>query len=162
MKHLIQLSLIILLGVGEALLGNTQAALAITWNWSYATPSVEASGTLTTSNRADSNGFFAITDISGFRNGVEIIGLQKTGTAIPGNEPFVVDNVISLEAEHLTADGLGFALADGTFVNVFYADFLEPALLLEALSAPPFVPGFDHFGPEDSEHPVRFSATTMP
>ena len=111
---------------------------------------------MTTDDAANADGFFPITGISGARNGVAITALQPAGTSIPGNEPFLVDNLIRAGGPQLTGNGFGFALADGTFANAFFADFLTPPGYLEFFSAPPFAPGV--IGPEDSERPVAFTA----
>jgi hypothetical protein len=95
--------------------------------------------------------------ITGMRNGEMISGLQPAGTSIPGNEPFLVDNLVSLETPQLTGHGFGYAIAGGNFSNPFFASFLQPPEYLEFFSAPPFTPGV--VGPEDSELPIRFSAT---
>ena len=131
------------------------------WNWAYSAPGVEASGTLTTNDRPDDLGFYQVTAITGSRNDESITGLHPTGTSIPGNEPFVLDNIISLNPEQLTGDGLGFSTDGGNFVNVFFADFLETPGYFEVFSAEPFIPGFENFGPEDSEIPVSFSASPI-
>jgi hypothetical protein len=131
-------------------------AAFLTWDWSYKGSGITASGTLLTDDMPDSAGFYLIRDITGDRNGDPITGLQPTGTAIPGNEPFVVDNLIGLGTQQLTGDGFGFATAAGDFVNPFFADFLSPAVYLEVFSASPFSIGMP--GPEDSELPIRFSA----
>ena len=117
------------------------------WTWSYSEPGISASGTLTTDDAANADGFFPITGISGARNGVAITALQPAGTAIPGNEPFAVDNLIRAGGPQLTGSGFGFALADGTFANAFFADFLTPPGYLEFFSAPPFASGV--IGPEE-------------
>ena len=147
MKTLTRLSIITLATAGGLLLANIPAASALDWIWEYSAPGIAASGTLTTSDIPDDMGFFSITDIMGTRNGIDITGLHPTGTAIPGNEPFILDNRISLEPEQFTSSGLGFSTADGNFVNVFFADFLDPAGFFEIFSAPPFTPGFENFGP---------------
>jgi len=91
---------------------------------------------------------------------VEITDLQPAGTAIPGNEPFAVDNLLSAAGAgpQLTGNGFGYALADGTYANPFFADFRTPETYLEFFSAPPFGTGNDPIGPEDSELPVEFTA----
>jgi hypothetical protein len=146
-------------GLSLELLASLSDHSALLWRWSYATDGAFAHGTLTTSAMADADGFYEITGIAGERNGETIIGLQPAGTAIPGNEPFAVDNLISTDQPQLTADGFGYALADGTFANPFFADFLTPATYLEFFSAPPFGPGT---GPEDSELPANFAARVVP
>ncbi|MGD1717035.1 hypothetical protein [Dapis sp. BLCC M172] len=44
---------------------------------------------------------------------------------------------------------------------MFFAGFLQPPGYFEIFSAPPFIPGFENFGPEDSELPVSFSAAPI-
>lgn len=79
-----------------------------------------------------------------------ITGLQPTGTAIPGNEPFAVDNLISAADPHLAENGFGFSMANGDFANPFHfgSD-------LEYLSPPPYIDG------AGSEVPVTFSASIV-
>src|SRR3977135_4175560 len=122
------------LGGSAAAAGPAEASLL--WTWSYSEAGIFSSGTLTTDDAANAAGFFPITGISGARNGVAITALQPAGTAIPGNEPFVVDNLIRAGGPQLTGNGFGFALADGTFANAFFADFLTPPGYLEFFSAP--------------------------
>ena len=84
------------------------------------------------------DGGFLITNITGTRNGLGITGLQRTGTSIPGNEPFVVDNLVfSGPGPQLTSHGFGFSISNGDFSNPFYADFLPTPGYLEFLSDPP-------------------------
>ena len=142
--------------IAWALAAAGPAEASLLWTWSYSDAGISASGTLTTDDAANADGFFPITGISGARNGVAITALQPAGTAIPGNEPFLVDNLIRAGGPQLTGNGFGFALADGTFANAFFADFLTPPGYLEFFSAPPFASGV--IGPEDSERPVAFTA----
>src|SRR5689334_17584401 len=67
---------------------------ATLWNWNYTGPDINARGTFTTTDTPDANGAFLIQSISGERNGIAITGLQPPGTAIPGNEPFAVDDLL--------------------------------------------------------------------
>jgi hypothetical protein len=106
-------------------------------------------------------GFYLITEITGTRNGETITGLHPAWTPIPGNEPFPVDNLISLNLPQLTIDGFGYSTSEGNFVNPFFASFLQPPGYLEVFSAPPFVPGSGNLGTEDSELPISFSATPI-
>ncbi len=142
-------------------LGNMEKSLALTFNWSYSGTGINASGTLITNDTPDESGFYLVTDITGMRNNETITGLHPTGTSIPGNEPFEVDNLISLNPEQLTNDGLGFSTSGGNFVNLFFANFLNPPGYFEVFSAPPLTPGFENLGPEDSELPVVFRATLV-
>ncbi len=102
------------------------ARASLNWNWRYSAPGIVASGTFTTADHPDSGGFYQITAISGTRNGVAITALQPTGTPIPGNEPFAVDNLVRASGPQLTKNGFGFATASGNFANPFYADFTTP------------------------------------
>jgi len=112
---------------------------ATLWNWTYTGPDISAGGTFTTADTPDANGAFLIKSISGERNGIAITALQPTGTAIPGNEPFTVDNlVLPGPGPQLTVHGFGFSTADGNFANPFFADFLSPPAYLEFFSTPPF------------------------
>ena len=111
---------------------------SILWNWNYSTSGIVAGGTFTTIDTPEANGGYLITAITGTRNAATIIGLQPTGTPIPGNEPFDVDNLIfASPGPQLTKNGFGFALSDGTYANPFYADFLPTPAYLEFFSAPP-------------------------
>ena len=47
-------------------------------------------------------------------------GLQPAGTAVPGNEPFAVDNLVRTAAPQLTVHGFGFSLANGDYANPFH------------------------------------------
>jgi hypothetical protein len=145
-----------LLALGAALLPMAPASVAasLQWSWQYAGGGISASGTLTTDDAARRSGYFQITAIAGSRNGVRIIGLQATGTAIPGNEPYSVDNLVSLSGSQLTDHGFGFALADGTFVNPFSAHAQASPAYLEFFSDPRVAAG----GPRHSELPVTFTA----
>ena len=46
-------------------------------------------------------------------------------------------------------------------LHQLFASFLTPPGYLEVFSAIPLVPGFENFGLEDSELPIRFSATII-
>ncbi|MGB3514714.1 MAG: PEP-CTERM sorting domain-containing protein [Microcoleaceae cyanobacterium] len=161
MKNLTLLSATLLTATSGLVFGKIQAASALMWNWNYSGTGIEASGNLTTNDTPDNLGFYLITGITGMRNDETITGLPTTGTSIPGNEPFEVDNLISLNPQQLTSDGLGYFTSEGNFVNMFFASFLQPPGYFEIFSAPPFIPGFENFGPEDSELPVSFSATLI-
>ena len=136
------------------------AHASIVWNWDYSTSGISASGTLTTVEGPDSNGGYLITGIAGTRNGETITGLQPAGTSIPGNEPFVVDDLVFLgPGPQLTNEGFGFSTSGGNFSNPFYGDFLPTPGYLEFFSSTPFTPGMP--GLEDSELPIQFSATPV-
>lgn len=107
------------------------------WDWTYTGTDIKAEGTMTTEATPDSDGFYRIVAIAGRRNGSTITRLWPQGTAIPGNEPHAVDNRIKLGAPQLTKAGFGFALADGSYSNPFYADFQSPPTYLDFHSQPP-------------------------
>ena len=142
-----------LLIAAAILLTQGQPAKAVLlWNWSYSGAGVSASGTFTTNDAPDGAGFYQIVGITGTDNGVPITGLQPTGTAIPGNEPYAVDNLVSAAEPHLTAHGFGFSLANGNYANPFF----NGSSYFEYLSVPPYINGA---GPE---RPVSFSAAIVP
>jgi hypothetical protein len=128
------------------------AEALLLWNWSYGGTGVSASGTFTTNDTPDEAGFYQTVGITGADNGVTITGLQPTGTAIPGNEPYAVDNLVSAGELHLTTHGFGFSLANGNYANPFY----NGSSYYEYLSVPPYINGA---GPE---RPVSFSAAIVP
>jgi hypothetical protein len=142
--------------------GTMQSASALSWNWDYSGLGINASGTFTTNDTPDNLGFYLISGITGTRNGETILGLQPTGTSIPGNEPFHVDNLISLNPQQLTGEGFGYYTSGGNYSSPFFASFLPTPGYLEVFSAEPFTPGFENFGPEDSELPIQFTATLKP
>ncbi|HET9644348.1 MAG TPA: PEP-CTERM sorting domain-containing protein [Burkholderiaceae bacterium] len=118
---------------GIMCIGSAKAALL--WDWGYTGGGVNAWGTMTTTDVANSEGFFEITAITGVRNGDAIITLQSNGTSIPGNEPFVVDNLIKASGK-LNGDGFGYGTQSGSFANVFFADWASPAGFIEFATRP--------------------------
>ena len=126
-------------------------AEALEWRWSYSGEGVKASGALTTTDKPDADGFYAITGVRGEMNGVAITGLQPAGTWIPGNDGYPVDGLVKEEAPHLSLHGFGYALADGTYANPFYG----------ARFAPPGVYAFfsDPKTGKTAEPLVKFTAT---
>jgi len=116
---------LVLLLIGAALvLGRAEA---LEWRWSYQGAGVSASGSFTTKDAPDANGFYEITVITGEANGVAITGLQPPGTSIPGNDGYPVDNLVRAAAPQLSKDGFGYALASGAYANPFYgAHFVPP------------------------------------
>jgi len=111
------------------------ANAALVWDWAYTGAGVNAGGTMTTTDVANSEGFYEIIGITGARNGDAIITLQPTGTSIPGNEPFVVDNLIKASGE-LSGDGFGYGTQSGSFANVFFADWASPPGVIEFATRP--------------------------
>ena len=92
------------------------------------------------------------TGVSASGTGVAITGLQPTGSAIAGNEPYAVDNLVSAAEPHLTKHGFGFSLANHNYANPFY----NGSSYYEYLSVPPYTNGA---GPE---RPVLFSTVIVP
>lgn len=111
------------------------------WNWSYSGSGISAAGTLTTGQSSNASGFYEILAISGQRNGDPITGLQPAGTAIPGNEPFVVDNWIKADGQ-LTGEGFGYKTQSGSYANVFFAEWLSPPANMEFMTIP--AQGYSH------------------
>lgn len=161
MKNLTLLSATALATTSGLFFGTMQAASALSWNWNYSGTGIVAGGTFTTNDTPNNLGFYQIFGITGTRNDETITSLQTAGTPIPGNEPFNVDNLISLNGQQLTGDGFGYSTSGGNFVSPFFASFLPTPGYLEVFSAPPIVPGFENFGLEDSELPISFSATII-
>jgi hypothetical protein len=147
----VPMSRLVIAAASLAIHGQPAEALLL-WNWSYSGTGVSASGTFTTNDAPDEPGFYQIVGITGADNGVTITGLQPTGTAIHGNEPYAVDNLVSAAEPHLTTHGFGFSLANGNYANPFY----NASSYYEYLSAPPYVSGA---GPE---RPLSFSAVIVP
>ncbi|MEH1895846.1 PEP-CTERM sorting domain-containing protein [Nostoc sp.] len=161
MKTLALLSVTAFAATSGLVFGTMQAASALNWNWNYSGTGIAANGTFTTNNTPNDLGFYLISGITGTRNGETITGLQPAGTPIPGNEPFNVDNLISLNTQQLTIDGFGYSTSGGNYSSPFFANFLPTPGYLEVFSAPPITLGSENFGPEDSELPISFSATII-
>ncbi|WP_230967221.1 PEP-CTERM sorting domain-containing protein [Nostoc sp. NZL] len=163
MKNLALLSATALAATTGLVFGTMQAASAatLTWQWNYSGTGITANGNFSSNDTPDDLGFYQITGITGTRNGETITGLQPAGTPIPGNEPFNVDNLISLNSQQLTGDGFGYSTSGGNYSSPFFANFLPTPGYLEVFSAPPLTPGFENFGTEDSELPISFSATIV-
>jgi hypothetical protein len=142
---------LIALGFVLGLAATSQAQATTLWVWSYSAPGIAASGTLATADTADSQGFYLITGIAGTRNGETITGLQRTGTAIPGNEGYPVDNLIRATGPQMTSHGFGFSISGGNYANPFYASFLNPPGSTEFFSIPN--------KPARTELPITFTAT---
>ena len=116
--------------------GGQQAWASLLWDWSFTGTGVSASGTFTTDAKPDVNGFYQITGITGRANRGTITGLQATGTAIPGNSGFAVDNLVSSTGPQLTMHGFGFSVSNGEYHNPFYSkDYLD------YISSSPYVDG---------------------
>jgi hypothetical protein len=129
-------------------------AEALEWRWSYQGEGVTASGSFTTSDTRNVDGFYEIIGIKGEMNGVAITGLQPAGTSIPGNDGYPVDGLIRTEAPQLSLHGFGYALADGTYANPFYGDHFVPPGVYAFFSYPA--------NRKTSEPLVKFTATIVP
>jgi hypothetical protein len=143
---------LLLAALSVMLLGGSKHVLAsLLWDWSYTGPGVNASGNLTTDDKPDAHGFHRIIGITGTANGGIITGLQETGTAIPGNSGFPVDNLVALSEPHLTSHGFGFAVSNDEFHNPFFdKDYLD------YISIPPYVDG------SGAEPAIHFTAALVP
>jgi hypothetical protein len=135
---------------GASVLVGGSGQTTLLWKWSYSAPGIAASGTFTTTNAADRQGFYRIVGITGSRNGVAISGLQATGTPIPGNAPFNVDNLISRSGHQLTVHGFGYAMANRDFANPFFDSAYS-----EFHSTPPYTAG------GGTEVQVQFTASVV-
>jgi hypothetical protein len=133
----------------------TQANASILWSWGYSGSGIEARGTLTTADTPDQDGFYQVLGITGTRNGVAITGLHPTGSAIPGNEPFKVDNIIDADGG-MTSHGIGYGTAAGTYANLFFATWYSPASNVEFFTSPDGSGGYDF-----TELPVTFNLSKM-
>ena len=130
-------------------------AEALEWRWSYQGEGVAASGSFTTTDTPNADGFYEITGIKGEMNGVAITGLQPAGTSIPGNDGYPVDGLVRTEAPQLSLHGFAYSLADGTYANPFYGAII---------SSQPDVYAFfsDPANRKTSEPAVTFKATIVP
>jgi hypothetical protein len=129
-------------------------AHALEWRWGYQGDGVTASGSFTTNDAPNADGFYQITGIAGEANGVAITGLQPPGTSIPGNDGYPVDGLVRTEAPQLSLHGFGYALADGTYANPFYGDRFVPPGVYAFFSDPK--------NRKTSEPLVEFKATKAP
>lgn len=129
-------------------------AEALEWRWSYQGEGVAASGVFTTKDAPNADGFYEITEITGEANGVAITGLQPAGTSIPGNDGYPVDNLVRTAAPQLSANGFGYALANGAYANPFYGAHFAKPNTYAFFSDPP--------NRRTSEPAVTFKATTVP
>lgn len=137
-----------------------QAHLIWDWNYTNADGTIAASGTLQTEDSSDAEGFYNITSMEGTRNGVAIADLTEVGVAIPGNEPYVVDNAIREgSTEQLRSAGIGLLLEDGNYLNPYYASW--ETSYIEVYSVEPHVVNYSNFGPEDGYNKVNFTAVIV-
>ena len=129
-------------------------AEALEWRWSYQGEGVAASGSFTTTDTPNADGFYEITKIKGEANGIAITGLQPAGTSIPGNDGYPVDGLVRTEVPQLSLHGFAYSLADGTYANPFYGDHFVPPGVYAFFSDPA--------NRKRSEPLVKFTATIVP
>jgi len=132
---------------GALIVGGTPAFAQHLWCWSIAGTGASATGTLVTSNDADADGFHRIIGITGAANSATITALQPTGTSIPGNSGFPVDNLVRATAPQLTKHGLGFMTSDGAYHNPFHVTEYR-----DYISRPPYADG------KGTEPTIQFKA----
>jgi len=118
------------------------------WCWRFAGPGVSAAGTFVTEADADADGYYLITTITGRANAATITTLQPTGTSIPGNAGYPVDNLIRATPPHLTKHGFGFMVAGGEYHNPFHVGRSR-----DYISRPPYADG------KGAEPTIQFRAT---
>ncbi len=130
-----------------------QARANSIWTWNYSGDGIAASGTFLTADTANGSGYYEVLSIQGNRNGDVITGLVPAGAAIPGNEPYGVDNLVREGGPaQITVQGFGYSLASGAYANPYFADFLSPPTYSEVLTQ----------GPSFAEIPIAFSASPIP
>ena len=142
---------------------SVQAQASLLWNWTESGPGIAAAGTFTTTTTADSNGYVLITGITGTYNGSAITGLWPTGSWIPGNAPFSLDNLFkpmprpypATGPGPFTNNGAGFSIANGNHENWFYGND-NVATISDYLTVGPFLLN-DGF--KGTELQVTFDAT---
>lgn len=130
------------------LVGSNPARAPLLWQWRIIGNGITASGTFTTDDTPDPQRFYRITAISGLANRGTITALQSTGTAIPGNAGYVVDNLVSPNVPQLTTHGFGFAVSNGEYHNPFHS-----SAYLDYISTPPYADG------AGKEPAIQFTAT---
>lgn len=132
---------------------SAQQASATIWNWSYSGSAITADGSILTSDVPNTDGYYQILSITGNRNGDAIVGLYPTGSAIPGNEPYAIDNLIRISGlGQITLEGFGYSLASGAHANPYFADFLSPPTYSEVFTQDSTF----------SEQAISFNATPVP
>jgi hypothetical protein len=142
---------ILIAALAVLLLASKPVCASQLWNWSFSGAGVSASGTFTTEAAPDARGFYRITGIAGTANGGTITGLQATGTAVPGNSGYPVDNLVRSNGPQLTTHGFGFSVSNGEYHNPFYHEGY-----LDYVSRPPYADG------AGTEPAVRFTAAIVP
>ncbi|MFL5257795.1 MAG: hypothetical protein ACJ8AI_33940 [Rhodopila sp.] len=105
------------------------------WEWGYNGSDVVADGTLVSTRSPNAEGYYQILGVTGSRNGAPIVGLEPNGNAIPGNEGYPVDNLISAKGS-LTVNGFGYKTVDKSYANPYYANYLTPPIYQEVFTQP--------------------------
>jgi hypothetical protein len=134
--------------MGALVVCDTTAVAQQLWCWSIVGSGVSAAGTLVIGSRADAEGFYPITAITGTADSAAITALQPRNTNIPGNAGYPVDNLIRDKAPQLTKHGLGFVTSDGVYHNPFYMEQYR-----DYISRPPYANG------KGAEPTIQFKAT---
>lgn len=146
-----KLTIAVLVATLSLSLSDAQASTM--WNWNYSGTGISAGGFLLTTDAPDASGYYQILSITGSRNGIPIVNLYPTGQAIPGNEPYKLDNLIRVDGPgQISVHGFGFSLTSGAYVNPYFADFLSPPAYSEVFTQ----------GSTFSELPITFSANPVP
>jgi hypothetical protein len=131
---------------------SAEAHADVKWVWQYAEVGALACGTFQTTDAPNSDGYFEIVSITGHRGDDQITSLVPAGTSIPGNEPYIVDNLIKpTRTAQLTLDGFGYSLASGTYANPYYHESASRTGYLEVYITPTSF----------AEVPVEFKATPL-
>jgi hypothetical protein len=126
---------------------STPASAQLLWCWSFTGNGVSAAGSIANDKDADGEGYYRIIRITGTANSATITALQPTGTAIPGNAGFPVDNRFRPTAPQLTKPGFGFAASDGAYHNPFHIEQYR-----DYISRPPHADG------KGAEPTIQFKA----
>lgn len=128
------------------------------WCWRLTGAGISAAGTFVAGNSVNAEGFSPITAITGTVNSANITSLQATGTSIPGNAGYPVDNLIRSSAPQLTKHGFGFSTSDGTYHNPFhleqYRDYVSRPPNADGKGTEPTVQ-FKAFAVSDSHCPAQ-------
>lgn len=132
------------------IVGGAPAAAKTTWCWSFAGSGVSARGSLLTDDNADAGGFYRIVGVTGRVGPASVTALQPTGTAVPGNAGYPVDNLIRQTAPQVTKSGFGFSTSDGSYHNPFHLEQYR-----DYISRPPYADG------KGAEPTVEFKAVAV-
>lgn len=140
---------ILICAIAALIFFNMPAFAQQLWCWSFTGTGVSATGTFVTGSRADAEGYYPITAITGTANSAAVTALQPPGTSVPGNSGYPVDNLIRASAPQLTKHGFGFVTSDRTYHNPFHAEDYR-----DYVSRPPYADG------KGAEPTIQFKAFT--